>query len=172
MLTATDFYETMNPSKHKQNLKNSAEDFIEVMPMLYTSAGMAGELKNFYDDVVRCLWKDDIDGLYELSDKALDKNTFSEIYTRILGRDLQQLLSMKDSCRGINLSLNADNLNYVPGILTMFSLDCYMLHIDDSESSELMKSRTTLKIAHSDIYFTYKNKRFCIVSAFDPLTYM
>lgn len=142
---------------------------LDLMPAVITPAGYTHRFELFFNKLVERLLTNQARRLYDISDKSLDVQQFCDMYDTILGQPLGEILSLDNKLRGVNLMLNPDAELRIPEVLEALTLHVYHLDVPNNDFEKLLNlSATQIIVQSTDIYFTYKNGEFCVVSSFTP----
>lgn len=144
-------------------------DCLEVIPSLVDKIGAPNkEFLAFKDDVGKAILKQDWNELWKLSDRS---QTPSEFYTHVKAmwdKYFQEFNKFKKERKNLSVELNVDRFKEThKAILGSFYIATYAL-VDGGDS--IKSSGLQLTKCCTEVYFTYKRGRFCIVSAFTPFS--
>lgn len=162
-------YENDQP-KQLSVIPNNVEkslNVIERMPRLADMNGITREFQMFYDELVHNILTHNLQGLYDMSDKAVDYEEFCEVYTSTVGKHISDVISLDKKYRGIDIELNMSRFegihrNTVGGFFIMM----YTLIPSNYEGLNTIQSEFNQE--HTEILFTYKSGKFTILSHFQP----
>lgn len=127
--------------------------------------------QEFYESVVRGVLTSDTELLYSISDQCQSLEDFQTNYNSTIGDKIQELLSLPESRRNIDIELNFQRFeelhrNIIGGIHIL----AYELFFASDEISN-EHCRPQMREYVSEILFTSKYNRFQIISKFSPLAF-
>lgn len=143
---------------------------IERIPSIVNPATgqVTREFQEFFDNVVEGVTTNDIDKLYELSDKAVEfdvfKSEFNEFYSKLVN-----ILSKPKSEFGIDIELNlgrfeAKHRNLLGGL--------YVITYYLEKVWTLSNYTVDLNMEKAELFFTYKNGKFVLLSCVSNFRYV
>lgn len=140
---------------------------IERIPRLVDPTGQINpEFQIFYNHLVKYVCEHNVDGLYDLSDKSISKEQFTQMYEENISKKLAEFYSYKYNSRGIDMEVNLSRFenkhrNLIGGIYLI------IYYVKEAEFEGITTS-PSLEQMFTEILFTYKRGGFCILSAFSP----
>lgn len=139
---------------------------IERFPVLASEQGMNPQFQEFYDEVVEGVCGLNSHKLYEISDKILTEDEFTEMFNEILKPDLKKMVARDKKFRGIDIELNFERLNdYIHNVVLGFSVSGYTI---EKNESKMFKNKIRMFSKYTELLFTYKDKEFKLISKFIP----
>lgn len=150
------------------NLSMSSDKFniIERIPRIVNGMGPTDEFQTFYNELVDAITSSNIEKLYEMSDKAIDKENFTDIYKDSIDNHIKSVIEMKSAQRGLDIELNLSRFkelhrNLVGGFLIL----TYTL---ESGKFDTNQNDFNLTYKYTEVLFSYKNGEFVVLSCFKP----
>lgn len=158
--------DVLNPYADEQPkvVMNSTKQncIIERIPSIVDPATgqVTREFQEFFDNVVESVTTNDINKLYELSDKAVEFNVFESEFNEFHNK-LVKILSKPKSEFGIDIELNlgrfeAKHRNLLGGL--------YVLTYYIEKVWTLSDYRVDLHKEKAELFFTYKDSKFMLLS--------
>ena len=161
---------SVKPYEDEQIPVSMKSNYIERIPMICDpGTGMImPAFQKFYDTIVECVLQHDREGLYNISDKSMEYGEFLIQYEDHVGKQLSTILHTPDNMHKVDIELNLSRFqSNQRNILGSFLINTYVL--EDAESKLLEHKRRKLVIRYTELFFTYRNKKFELISSFQPL---
>lgn len=144
---------------------------IERMPMLVnpTDGQILSQFQKFYDTVVDSLTKNQWRKLYLISDRLLEGEQFGEFYRERIGVKLQKILSHSEPHYKMDIQLNMERFkSSFRSILGSFIVS--VMYLYESDMIEIRQMNVEFKRLQTEIFFTYRNGEFQVISSFNTLS--
>lgn len=140
---------------------------IERIPSLASAEGVNKKFQTFYTCLCEFILSQDIKNLYEISDKCVSLAEFSRCYNNNVGKHLSRLFDLPSNEYGIDIELNIKQFESIHrNLIGSFYVITYQLLKPDNFGS--VNVHTSLDAKYSEVFFTYKNNEFMLISAFGP----
>lgn len=141
--------------------------FIERIPSLATPNGINPKFQKFYDHLCSAITAQDVEKLYDLSDKCLPYGQFYAVYRRQVGIALENLMFTSRALWGMDIELNIQRFQGAyRNIVGSFFVSTYEVLLP--ENFGLVNLNTSVVRKSTEIFFTYKNENFELISVFNP----
>lgn len=122
--------------------------------------------KHFYDVFTESVFEQNWQKLYETSDKAIKYPDFLKMVESIWGKFFHEFNTTPATNKGFCTDINVIRFKQPHGkLLSSFLVNIYRIH---SNSDSLTDRGMKLRRYSTEVWFTYKNNRFCVVSALQP----
>ena len=140
---------------------------LEVIPSIIDSNNRPiPEFVEFKKNVSQAILKQDWVSLYLLSDTSMEPYYFDKLIQKTWRKFWDTFNEYKKESKNLAVTLNIDRFKEPhKEILGSFTIASYILL---SSRDSISDSGYELAKFSTDLYFTYKNKKFVIVSAFTP----
>lgn len=142
---------------------------LEVIPALVDKIGAPNkEFLTFKDSVGKAIINQDWNALWKLSDRAQTPEEFHSSVRAVWGKYFKEFNEFKKERKNLSVDLNVERFKEKhKAILGSFWVATYCL-ADGGDSIRVEGFQLTK--CCTEVYFTYKNGKFCIVSAFKPFS--
>ena len=143
-------------------------DPFDTIPQLFDSTGrLSPEFAKFYTEVRYAVANQNYAALYALSDLSLSEEQFVQHISSVYDPFFKQFYHVPKASRGLDIELNLDSLKTIyRNLINSIYILTYM--IESTESDMLDTTSYATAKYHTELHFTYKDGRFCIISAFLP----
>ena len=144
-------------------------DCLEVIPALVDKVGTPNkEFLAFKDSVGRAMLSQDWNELWKLSDRGQEPSEFYRSVKAVWDKYFKEFNQFKKERKNLSVELNVDRFKEKhKAILGSFWVATYVL-ADGGDSIKVEGLQLTK--CCTELYFTYKKGKFCIVSAFTPFS--
>jgi len=150
---------------------NSKSKLVQRMPIIVNEHGILPEFQDFYDKICSYISDNNVEGLWTISDKAIEMEKFNELYDLMIGQHITKLLDTPECARGIDIELNIDRFKELHrNMIGGFNIMTYQL--SESPYEGVSSVETILDKKYTEILFTFKQGEFLIISHFKPFKHI
>lgn len=144
-------------------------DCLEAIPSLVDKSGTPNkEFLAFKESVSKAVLLQDWNELWKISDRAQTPAEFYESVKTMWGNYFEEFNQFQKERKNLSVDLNVERFKAThKAILGSFWIATYALS-DGGDS--IQSSGLQLTKAATELYFTFKQGKFCVVSAFTPFS--
>lgn len=138
---------------------------IEIMPSFMSHDGSPNkQFEDFYNKLCDALPARDTKVMYELSDKSISYDLFEEMLDDTLWEGLAHWARMPNYKKGMSLSIDVTDMDMrFKSLIARFHVVTYILNVDSFSTPPKSKLDTSI----SDLYYTYKDGNFVLITKFE-----
>ena len=152
----------------ERQLQEYIESVLQSIPQIAGESGFTPQFMEFYQSIIRGIVTGDTGVLYNISEKALTEREFADMYASQIGFDLQDLIeSTNPKFRGLSIEVNPDRLKELHRSLIGGSR-ILGYRLKNGEFEGINTNETSFTLLNTEIFYTYKDGEFKLISHFTP----
>lgn len=140
---------------------------IERIPSLidFTTQLFSTEFVSFFNQVVSCVSEDNWAQLYEISDRCISEDRFSQEIENKINPVWTLYKNANPECKSLDIEVDVESLQALSRNI-YFKLNVMFYIISESDSDIQSSTVVKMNTYHTQLYVGYKNKNFHILSKF------